>query len=590
MKITISPSGKQLHFEKYFTSDHILSAECIGMKVKSERSIVCDIRVTCKKSLFLFVELADKNLMKNPNNLTERDKFIKLVNGMYREDALEFLEAYKPYELYNNVNRKLNKYQVEGLWMFRNRQYNLCAFEQGLGKTVFAASISKLFCTGKTLIICPAVTKWNWFIDLTEDWGYNNMFFSILDSERTMNAIMQESFIIVNYESIGKFYKRIFKENIDHIIIDESHYIKTTTSTRFKAVKATIKNFPKARVTFLSGTPIKNRITDMFAPLNLAGIPIGQNFLKFKARYAKGDRVITGVKNPEEFRLNISNFMLRKKSSEELNLPELNINRYYFAMDDKSTKKYNDSIDEMYNAQERSVEIEQELKDLRANGTLTPEILKNLNHEHKVVSQKAKSNIMSLNRICAESKIPNVIKLVNSFIDQGDKVLVFSFFNGVLEGLQDYYKNSCVLINGSVSSIKRRDTIEKFKKKKEVNVFLGQVIAAGIGINLTNANKVIFCDLGFTPDLLEQPYKRAHRQGQLKDVEVIYAMIPGSIDERIFNLIESKTDDINEVIDHGKSGNVVYANLEKKLFNSLLKDYEVKHNINKSIVSNFQKV
>ena len=121
-------------------------------------------------------------------------------------------------------------------------------------------------------------------------------------------------------------------------------------------------------------------------------------------------------------------------------------------------------------------------------------------------------------------------------------------------------------------------------------MFLGQVIAAGIGINLVNARKVVFMDMGFTPDLLEQPYKRAHRMGQTKDVEVMYTMIPDSIDERIYGLIEGKTNDINAAIDYKKAGVVEYSSLEKKLFKSLMQDYEKKNNIQESITNRFEKV
>jgi len=192
--------------------------------------------------------------------------------------------------------------------------------------------------------------------------------------------------------------------------------------------------------------------------------------------------------------------------------------------------------------------------------------------------------------LCSEAKIPDVIKLIKKLNSEGEKVIVFSFFKTVLNQLKEELGNSSVLIDGSVSSLKRRNRIDKFKKRTEVQVFLGQVIAAGIGINLVNARKVIFMDMGFTPDLLEQPYKRAHRMGQTKDVEVMYTMIPNSIDQRIYDLIESKTDDINAAIDHKKAGVVEYGSLEKKLFKSLIQDYEKKNNIKTSITPRFRKV
>jgi SWI/SNF-related matrix-associated actin-dependent regulator 1 of chromatin subfamily A len=386
---------------------------------------------------------------------------------------------------------------------------------------------------------------------------------------------------------------------VHHIIIDEAHYAKSTHSLRAKNLHKVIKHFPKARVTFLTGTPIKNRITDIFSLLKMSGHPMGKNFVEFKRRYARGDgQKITGMKNVSDFRLKLSNWMLRKKSEEELNLPDLVIKRYFFEMNDKSTKQYQEVIREMYEAQKDATEMALEMVQVKADLAITHKEGNALRKKRLVYLKKAiprakmksRGNIMTLNRLCSESKIPDVIKLVKSLNDQGEKVIVFSFFKTILEQLKDDLGNVAVLIDGSVPALKRRNRIDKFKKRTEVQVFLGQVIAAGIGINLVNARKVIFMDMGFTPDLLEQPYKRAHRLGQTRDVEVMYTMIPDSIDERIYRLIESKTNDINSAIDHKKAGVVEYGSLEKKLFKSLIQEYEKKNNIKESITSRFERV
>ena len=65
---------------------------------------------------------------------------------------------------------------------------------------------------------------------------------------------------------------------------------------------------------------------------------------------------------------------------------------------------------------------------------------------------------------------------------------------------------------------------------------------------------------------------------------MVYAMVPDSIDDKIYALLKGKSDDINTVIDHGKEGNVNYGSLEKKLFTSLLKSFEKKNNITESII------
>ena len=595
MKKTISKDKKRLMLEKYFSDEERLSAECLNMKVESQNVVIFDIRKTCKSALLLFMENTDRTLMTNPRFKKDKDAFMKTINELYRNDAIEFVKRYNPLELYKNINRKLNKYQLETIWAKRNCKYSLCAFEQGLGKTVYAASMSKLFNIKRTLVICPSLVKWNWFMDLTEDWGFNSLSFTILDREKPMRAILQEAFVIVNFESIERFMPEIYSSEVEHIIIDEIHYAKNTTSARSKTVKKVVNKFPNARVTMLTGTPMKNRIVDMYALLNLSDHPMGRSYPEFVKRFARtSGRKIVGIKNPEDFRLKLSNFMVRKKSEEELDLPELNIRRYYFAMDSKSTIEYNLIIEEMYENEKNVLLYEQEMDSIKKrlvaktipdNETAGAKLrLQQLVTLKKSGSMSKKGNIMTLNRLCAESKIDSILELVKEYNRQGEKVVVFSFFKTVLQKLQYKIGKESVLIDGSVSAIKRRDYITKFKKDDSVKVFLGQSIAAGIGINLVNACKVIFCDLPFTTDLLEQPYKRVHRQGQKKDVEVVYAMVPDSIDDKIYALLKGKSDDINTVIDHGKEGNVNYGSLEKKLFTSLLKSFEKKNNITESII------
>ena len=75
----------------------------------------------------------------------------------------------------------------------------------------------------------------------------------------------------------------------------------------------------------------------------------------------------------------------------------------------------------------------------------------------------------------------------------------------------------------------------------------------------------------FTPDWIEQPYKRAHRPGQKNPVHVHFTICKETIDEHIYNLIKNKLNDINEIIDKNGEGTVIYDDLQSKLFKSLLK-------------------
>ncbi|MFN5418036.1 MAG: helicase-related protein, partial [Flavobacteriia bacterium] len=101
-------------------------------------------------------------------------------------------------------------------------------------------------------------------------------------------------------------------------------------------------------------------------------------------------------------------------------------------------------------------------------------------------------------------------------------------------------------------------------------VFLGNMKAAGIGINLVNAKHVIMMNFPFSPEQIEQAQKRLHRPGQTSTVNVYYTVAKGTIDEHILGLVAEKAEDINELIDGNNKAIIKYGNLPQMLFKKLL--------------------
>ena len=199
-------------------------------------------------------------------------------------------------------------------------------------------------------------------------------------------------------------------------------------------------------------------------------------------------------------------------------------------------------------------------------------------------------NVHSLNRILATSKSKKIIELIDKIRSQGRKVIVFATYKSALGSLEEHYKDKCVKITGEVDSLNRSTLIDRFVNDPSCEVFLGNVKAAGVGINLVNASDVIFMNFPFTPDDIEQPQKRAHRIGQKRSVNVYYTIVKNSIDEHIYDLIIDKSTDINSVLDKGKKGVVHYGNVENKVFNKLISQYAKDNNLEAIVDSKFTEV
>ncbi|PCI96633.1 MAG: hypothetical protein COB15_09605 [Flavobacteriales bacterium] len=544
-------------YKHLWTVDEVEIAECLWLR-RDQNLFYADIRKVEPYALHSFMVKIFPKAMTSPGMIQYRTQLGKHLRKMYNDSYGEFIDNY-----YSKTNypKELYVHQKRSLSYMLHKQYNLLSFEQGLGKTITAATISKVLSIPRTIIICPSLVKWNWFHDMTGDWGFNELYWTIIDANKSKSIYaFRERFVVINYEMVQKHLKYLTKDEVGHIIIDECHMIKNhKTKTRYKPIDELVKAFPKARVTLLSGTPVTNRVNDLFSYCKLTKHPLGKNFTKFKDRYTitsgmRGNKVI-GSKNLDDLRLRMSNFMIRKKTEECLDLPKLIINKYYFEVGEFK-QEYDQALEEFYNSKKRY--------DLASAS------------EKGKASIEMKANIHTLNRLAATAKVSHISGLVDKLWNEGRKAIVFAGYKAPLHELQQIYGDKCVMIDGSVPAHKRQQMIDKFKTDPNCHVFIGNFRAAGIGINLVNAKDVIFMNFPFTPDLLEQPYKRAHRIGQTENVNVYYTIGKDTIDEHIFEMIVNKTQDINNLVDKDRKGVVHYNALGNMMFSKLVQDYEKK--------------
>jgi len=424
----------------------------------------------------------------------------------------------------------------------------------GTGKTLTAATLSKITGCRRTVIICPSLVKFNWFEDMTRYWGYNQMYWTILYAKRSRTIkAFKERFIVLNFEQVSKHMKYLLSDEINHIIIDEAHYLKNHNSNRAKAVAKLIKEAGEPRVTMLTGTPVTNRINDMFNYLKMSKHPLGSNFTAFKKKYTiTGSRGrVIGANDIPDLKGKISNLMIRLRSEDCLTLPDMVIKNYFFE------------------ANEISKDYEEELQNLREKKEKY-DLLHGV--EKQKMNHSINNNIHTLNRLVATSKVPKINKLIESLVEQGEKVVVFSGYKDPLNQLEEILGDSCVKIDGSVDSHKRLQLINRFKEDEECTVFLGNTQAAGIGINLVNSRHVVLMNFPFTPDQIEQAQKRLHRSGQKRKVNVYYTIAKETIDEHIYSLVADKAEDINMLIDGDHKGVINYNSVSGELFKLLLKD------------------
>jgi SWI/SNF-related matrix-associated actin-dependent regulator 1 of chromatin subfamily A len=142
---------------------------------------------------------------------------------------------------------------------------------------------------------------------------------------------------------------------------------------------------------------------------------------------------------------------------------------------------------------------------------------------------------------------------------------VFSSHTRMLSWLGSKFNGSSVTIDGSVTGIKRHHAVDRFQKVKSVRLALCNPIAGGVGITLTSASNVAYTDLPWTPGALKQSADRIHRIGQKKPCFIWYLASKGTIEEKMFSMIQNKQEILDKVLDGSATG------ADFAVFNSLLK-------------------
>jgi SWI/SNF-related matrix-associated actin-dependent regulator 1 of chromatin subfamily A len=438
------------------------------------------------------------------------------------------------------------KHQEEAIIKLLQNDKFLLLDTPGLGKTTSSIIAALESGSQKILIICPASLKLNWKKEISIYDNPNNV--SIIQREWTPNK-----WTIINYDILDKFNtiekpkkgkkpkfkhqeydkevvnNHIINEKFDLIIIDESHYLKSNSSNRTKHVKKIIKTIKKRW--FLTGTPITNKPIDIFSLLSMVEHPLSTNYNSFLYTYCnaktmmiKGRRIIKadGASNLEELNRRIKPVSIRRRKEDVLDLPDKIISPVYLQMESDELIEYELSV-------ERYIQMREE--------------------QGKNLSNNKLVELAVLRRWVAENKLKYTKELINNSLESDKKVIVFTDYTSVVNTLKEEYKDICTVINGETSQKDRQRAVEDFQNNPDVKLFIGNTVAAGVGLTLTAAEVVIVNDLNWTPANVDQSLDRAYRIGQTKDVICYFPLFDDTIDTIVYDVLNKKRDIINMAID-----------------------------------------
>ena len=155
---------------------------------------------------------------------------------------------------------------------------------------------------------------------------------------------------------------------------------------------------------------------------------------------------------------------------------------------------------------------------------------------------------MIVRQFLANQMVENTIKLSDEKIEDGDKVVIMCTFTDELQKFKEYYGNKCVVYDGKMTSKAKDKAFDKFQNDPKVKVFVGNIVAASVGLSLTAAHTLIFNSYSWVYADNAQAEDRVYRLTSTDDVEIIYQLFTDSISEHMYQTVMEKQRILNETI------------------------------------------
>jgi SNF2 family DNA or RNA helicase len=485
-----------------------------------------------------------------------------------KEFWLEMKEEYaKNYKTYSEKAHSglldgiiLYPHQIVAALFLDATKSALLSMEMGTGKSLSSIAYVEMNDFNKVFVVTPNSLKFNYYGEVEK---FTNAKAHIVNWKKNRYTIDESKYIIVNYEFFNpsddkKMLKKISDLNvgkIDCVIADESHRLKNQSSNTYKNFskifnKKIFKGEPSK--VFLTGTPAPNRAFELYTVLNQIS-PIDfatkTHFYEYYCGmkydpYGFGYNTDINSQNLEELYYKIAPYTYRVKKEDVLDLPEKIYQKIMLEMTPAELKMYK-------------------------------EIEKGAANELFSETENPLTILVRLRQYTSELKINRSIEIIENILQEGGKIVIIDQFKSILRELHKKYPNNSVLHTGDEPKVEvRAEMVSRFQDPESpIKIFLGSVATCNYGLTLTAADKMILLTLPYVVGEYDQVSDRIHRIGQKNTVYIYPFIFIDTIDELVFQILESKRKEIRKVIDNED----YTSNVEESVISEVVKKIKEKH-------------
>jgi superfamily II DNA or RNA helicase len=342
--------------------------------------------------------------------------------------------------------------------------------------------------------------------------------------------------ILTTYGTVRNDADELSQYEFFFLILDESQYIKNSESKTYKTITGIRSQY---RIV-LTGTPIENSLSDLWAQMNF----LNHGLLGSKNYFKQEFMLPIERDKTEEASLRLQKlihpFILRRTKEEVAkDLPALTEETITVEMSAEQCEPYET---------EKSAVRKALLNNLREVGLekSTFMVLQALTRLRQIAIHP---KLIEADWAFDSGKFNEIMTMLSILVSENHKILVFSSFVKHLKLLAAEFTKenwNYSLLTGQTSD--RKQVIEEFQEDPEKKIFLISLKAGGVGLNLTAADYIFITDPWWNPAAEMQAISRAHRIGQDKKVFVYRFISENSIEEKIQQLQEKKSKLANEFV------------------------------------------
>jgi non-specific serine/threonine protein kinase len=431
---------------------------------------------------------------------------------------------------------ELRPYQRRGLsWLSFLETLGLggiLADDMGLGKTVQLLALMANN-PGRTLLICPMSLVGNWEREAAR-FTPKLAVHVHHGAARDVDKLGEADLVITTYSVAARDAEALGRIDWHRVVVDEAQAIKNAATRQATAVRS----LPAAHKVAVTGTPVENRLADLWAIMEFANPGLLGGAAGFKKSYAVPIERHRDEEAAERLKRITGPFILRRLKTDRSiisDLPEKLEMEVLCNLTAEQASLYQAIVDDMMDKIENSSGIER-----RGLVLATMTKLKQVcNHPAQLLHDGSRLGGRS-------GKLARLEEILDEVLAAGEKALLFTqyaSFGAMLRShLSARFGREILFLHGAVKADERSALVRRFQSGDagSPSLFVLSLKAGGTGLTLTAANHVIHVDRWWNPAVEDQATDRAFRIGQKRNVQVRKFVCAGTVEEKISAMIQDK--------------------------------------------------